>query len=161
MTARISACGRYRYRLTRIFQPFGRTLVFICCNPSTADASEDDATIRRLRHFTLRGGFGRLIVGNVFAYRATNVRELSEVADPVGPDWQSTMVEILDDADLVVCGWGSLNKLKAPSLKLQVEIAKTYLRASNKPLRCFARNKDGTPKHPLYVHNEQGLIKWN
>lgn len=81
MTAIISACGRYRYRLERPGTGPGATAI-IMVNPSTADAELDDATIRKLRGFGARNGWGRLIVGNLFAYRAPD-RLRSELANAI------------------------------------------------------------------------------
>lgn len=44
----ISDCGQYRYALSRGGWMGGKgTVLFVMLNPSTADASEDDPTIRR------------------------------------------------------------------------------------------------------------------
>ena len=61
-SAVISPCGRYRYRLERDGPGEGRTVI-IMVNPSTADAETDDATIRKLKGFGARNGWGRIIVG--------------------------------------------------------------------------------------------------
>ena len=80
MGAVISECGTYRYRLHR---GEGRTLMFLMVNPSTADAEQDDATIRKCLGFAERNGFGRIVVGNLFAYRAKDVNALRKAIDPV------------------------------------------------------------------------------
>ena len=43
----LSPCGRYRYTLERAWAPNPRYLMWVMLNPSTADATQDDATIRR------------------------------------------------------------------------------------------------------------------
>ena len=45
--AAISPCGRYRYALWRKWSDMGPLATFLMLNPSTADASENDATIRK------------------------------------------------------------------------------------------------------------------
>lgn len=72
-SATISECGRYRYRLTRRFAD-GPCATFVMLNPSTADETIDDPTIRRCRNFAIREGCGGLVVVNLFAYRATDPR---------------------------------------------------------------------------------------
>lgn len=84
MSAVISVCGKYRYELEREIGA-GKTCGIIMVNPSTADAETDDATIRKLKGFAERNGWGKLLIANKFAYRATDVRELRGVSDPVGP----------------------------------------------------------------------------
>ena len=72
-SAIISHCGTYRYRLDRMVSDSGPVYAFFGVNPSTADASVDDATVRKWRGFVQRWGGSRFIVGNVFAYRATGI----------------------------------------------------------------------------------------
>lgn len=43
----ISECGCYRYSLSRVWSESQRQLTAIMLNPSTADAAQDDPTIRR------------------------------------------------------------------------------------------------------------------
>lgn len=70
MTAIISPCGKYRYRLDRSVADSGPVYAFFGVNPSTADASIDDATVRKWRGFISRWGGSRFIVGNeVFRHR--------------------------------------------------------------------------------------------
>ena len=83
-SAIISHCGKYRYRLDRMVSDSGPVYAFFGVNPSTADASVDDATVRKWRGFVQRWGGSRFIVGNVFAYRATDVKELATAVDPFG-----------------------------------------------------------------------------
>ena len=59
-----SACGRYRWSLSRAWdadlsKPW---IAFIMLNPSTADAEQDDPTIRRCVAFAKAWGFGGLSV---------------------------------------------------------------------------------------------------
>lgn len=54
--AELSPCGRYRYRLWRAWATEGRSALIVGLNPSTADATEDDPTIRREVAFAKRWG---------------------------------------------------------------------------------------------------------
>lgn len=87
--AHLSACGAYRYALRRTWDPARPAALFVGLNPSTADAERDDPTTRRCVRFARDWGFGGLLVGNLFAYRATRPRDLRAAAEPVGPenDW--------------------------------------------------------------------------
>lgn len=74
-----SGCGRYRYRLTR--ELGGKlTLTVVMLNPSTADGSKDDPTIRRCKGFAKDWGYGRLVIVNLYAFRATDPREMWRMA---------------------------------------------------------------------------------
>jgi hypothetical protein len=81
-----SECGKYRYLLTRQVGFGDRTAAFIMLNPSTADAVNDDPTIRRCIGLARRWGCGRLVVANLFAIRATDPAEVRKASDPVGPE---------------------------------------------------------------------------
>jgi hypothetical protein len=81
-------------------------LVFCMLNPSTADASEDDPTIRRGVDFANRFGYGRLVVVNLFALCATDPRQLNMIRDPVGPDNDATILRLCEGRT-VVCEWGA------------------------------------------------------
>lgn len=70
MSAIISKCGMYRYRLERDVQPEGLVFGYFGVNGSTATATEDDHTVRKWIGFTKVNGGRRFIVGNAFAFRA-------------------------------------------------------------------------------------------
>jgi hypothetical protein len=55
-SAVISDCGRYRYLLTRQLDASPKVATFIMLNFSTADARQDDPTIRRCTGFAHRWG---------------------------------------------------------------------------------------------------------
>ena len=156
MSAILSECGRYRYRLEREGPGEGTTVV-IMVNPSTADAEIDDATIRKLKGFGARNRWGRLVVGNLFAYRATDVRELARVADPIGPDNDIHLLDMFFEADRVIFAWGRNNKVPAPlSVRWRSIWALTHLQ----PM-CFGVCADGHPKHPLTLDYRTPLVEWS
>lgn len=160
-SAVLSACGLYRYRLEREGQGSGRTAV-IMVNPSTADATEDDATIRKLRGFGSRNQWGRIIVGNLFAYRATDVRELATASDPVGPLNDEHLIEMIHEADRVVFAWGppksKLPKHLRDRWRIVWEMA-VELR-SDHPLCIGPTAKCGHPCHPLMLSYELPIVPW-
>jgi hypothetical protein len=54
-------------------------------NPSTADHRKLDPTLRRVRNFAQKWGLGGFVMLNLFAYRATEPRDMKRAEDPVGP----------------------------------------------------------------------------
>lgn len=72
----LSECGKYRYQLWRIWDETKPLVLWIMHNPSTADANNDDPTIRRITGFTKAWDYGGFYVGNLFPYRATDPKEL-------------------------------------------------------------------------------------
>ena len=158
-SAIISPDGRYRYRLERRVAGEGATAV-IMVNPSTADARQDDATIRKLIGFGERHRWGRIIVGNLFAYRATDVRELAKVDDPVGGDNGVRLCEIFLDAQRAIFAWGPTAKLPR-RLRDQWREADRICRAMHlEPLSIGAPAQDGQPRHPLMLSYSEPLLPW-
>lgn len=159
MSAIISPCGLYRYRLERHGLSGAGAVAWIMVNPSTADAAQDDPTIRKVIGFSERMGAGWLIVGNKFAYRATDVRELATAADPRGPENDVHLVEIMREAPTVIVAWGPLSKLPKDLRRRWLTIVRM---ASDigRPLTCFGTAQDGHPRHPLMLAYDTPLIEW-
>lgn len=144
--ATISADEVYRYLLGRHWAE-GPHVVFVMLNPSTADAMKDDPTIRRCRGFARRWRFGSFQVVNLFAFRATDPRELRAAEDAVGPENDQCIERVLKTADAVVCAWGSkpIVKHRAPA------VLKLIRDAGHTPQRIGPPTKSGEPRHPLYL----------
>lgn len=144
MSAVISECGRYRYTLEREWMTGTGTCLFVMLNPSTADATEDDPTIRRCVGFAQRWGYQRLTVGNIFNLRATDPRALLTADDPLGPEAGYWMAQLRREADLSIAAWGAFPLAAERSADL---------RASHR-FHCLGTTKDGSPRHPLYVRGD-------
>ncbi len=159
LNAVISDCGRYRYRLTRELSPNPRTATFILLNPSTADATNDDPTIRRCLGFARRWGCGRLAVLNLFAFRATDPAEMKQANDPVGPENRAWFERtLIDDLSIgpVVCGWGVHGKFIDQGLAVL-----GWLQAFGIQPLALGATKDGHPRHPLYLPGDAGLVPFS
>jgi hypothetical protein len=159
MSAIISCCGRYRYRLEREIGMDGRTFAYFGINPSTADAQLDDATVRKWIGFTKVNGGRRFIVGNAFAFRSTDVGALRYAENPVGTRNASFIAKIIADADVLVPCWGDGTKVSEPLRKRLDELADRLL-CSGKPVKVFGFTKSGDPKHPLMLGYDTPLIAW-
>lgn len=161
MSAVISDCGTYRYRLERHALSGGGAgaIAWIMVNPSTADATQDDATIRKVVGFSERAGAGWLIVGNKFAYRATDVKALRSAKDPRGPENDAHLERIMRDAARVVVAWGPLAKLP-PALRFRWRAVCRIADQVGRELLCLGTAQDGQPRHPLMVAYDTPLIEW-
>ena len=148
-TAKFSDCGQYRYSLSRVWDKRKKLACFIMLNPSTATAKENDPTIRRCIGFSKRWGYGRLVVVNLFAFRATDPTELKMAADPVGPDNSSAISAAAAFSDKVIAAWGVHGVLNGQTTK-----TKHLLSLLSKPIYCLGATKGGHPKHPLYLRND-------
>lgn len=137
----ISDCGKYRYRLWRIWNEANPLVMFIMLNPSTADSNLDDPTIRRCIGFAGSWGYGGLYVGNLFAYRSTDPKQLKSVIDPRGKDNDYHLRQMVMKCSIVICAWGNGYEYPNDSICGIPESLMHYIDLS----------KDGIPKHPLYL----------
>ncbi len=140
--------GVYRYRLWREWDPALPTVAFIMLNPSTADATYDDPTIRRCIGFARSWGFGRLEVANLFAYRATRLADLRAAPDPVGPCNTEHLAAACAKAGLVIAAWGN-GRLFVPADPPHLP---------DVPLATLGLTRLGEPRHPLYAPAVSSLV---
>jgi hypothetical protein len=143
-SAVISDCGAYRYRLERQWNPDLPKVAFIMLNPSTADASHDDPTIRRCINFAKSWGCGSLVVGNLFALRSTDPKALYSHTDPIGPENDRQLLSIARSVRKIICAWGA----QGAYLDRGLEVA-SRLEFFN--LEALRTTTDGHPGHPLYI----------
>lgn len=155
-SATISPCGSYRYLLGRTWDWSRSPLILGMLNPSTADDTNDDPTVRRAIGFAKREGCGSLRVWNIGAGRATNPKEWLAMADPIGPDNYSEVGRLFysgkSNGARFVVAWGANapHGFVSPYLSMARDL--------NVPLECFGRTKSGAPKHPLYLPKDAPLV---
>ena len=164
MSAVISECAQYRFRLDRQVAPLRITkpVLFIGINPSTADAEENDATIRKMIGFTSRWGYSDLMVGNIFPYRATDVRELASIPHGTGTGALTNrdhLNAMIDECAFIVPCWGNANKVPG-HLRPYIHMVRTMIRLSQKPVRIFGLTRSGDPMHPLMLPYSTTLKEW-
>lgn len=160
MSAVISPCGTWRYILGRTVADAGPVFAYFGVNGSTATADENDHTVNKWIGFTERNGGSRFVVGNPFAYRATDVRELAKASDPVGPENASYLAAIIAEADILVPCWGNRSKLPQ-SLRFRLNLLRDQIFAAGKPVKVFGFTKSGDPLHPLMLAYTTPLQDWN
>lgn len=149
-----SPCRRYRYTLWREWdcdlltgcaddaEHSDEYLVVIGLNPSTADETQDDPTIRRCIGFAKRWGFGALCMTNLFAWRETEPERMKCEPHPVGDDNDYWLTECAKGAGMILAAWGKDGRHRFRA---------KHVSAMLPPLYCLQINQDGSPKHPLYV----------
>lgn len=160
-TAELSTCGRYRYQLSRTARVDDGTVLFIGVNPSTADAAEDDQTVRKWKGFTARWGYGAFLVGNLFAWRARHVQFLETATDPVGPENDYHLTAMIDRADLIVPCWGDLDNKIPARLRPRADVVRALLRKGGRPVQCLGTTRGGHPRHPLTLGYVTPLRPWS
>lgn len=160
-SADISSCGKYRYSLSRMWGSSNQGIVYgyFGINPSTADASIDDATVKKWIGFTKRNNGRGFLVGNAFAYRATNVKDLSKTDNPVGENNILYIQKIINTVDVIVPCWGNSSKV-SKNLRPQLEIILDQILKSGKPVKIFGKTKSGDPLHPQMLAYSTSLIDY-
>lgn len=153
--AEYSECEAYRYSLTRVWDPDGNRALFIMLNPSTATELQNDPTVERCERRARALGFGAFRVLNIFAYRATDPRDMRAAPDPVGPANDAAILEALAWADQVICAWGTHGEHLARGPKVEA-----LLRQAGVPLFHLGLSKHGHPKHPLYIGYDVKPVPW-
>jgi hypothetical protein len=141
--ARMSPCGTYRYALWRRWAP-GPQVLFVMLNPSTADQTRDDPTIRRCIGFAARWGFGAVAVGNLFAYRTSSPRVLRRAPHPVGRANDRWLGRLAAESSRVIAAWGNEGTLLGRDAEVRELLS---------PLYALALTRQGQPRHPLYLPN--------
>ena len=155
---------RHRLLLRRDVPTLGASgvVVWIMLNPSTADDTVDDPTIRRCMGFTERFDRGVMLVVNLFTARATDPRELAAMA----PNWRNhadadgSIGLALEQAagagrGLVVCAWGA-----HPLAGLRASHAIGMVNRAGLVPQCLGVTKDGHPRHPLYLPADATLVPY-
>lgn len=145
-TASFSRDRQYRYRLRRQWDE-GACVAWVMLNPSTADSTVDDPTLRRCIAFSRRWGYGALLVVNLFAFRASDPRALIGAADPVGPGADRALRDALREADAVIAAWGN-GALADGAQRHRVRRVRQLLPTD---ALCLGLTGRGEPRHPLYV----------
>jgi len=124
----------------------GDELLWVMLNPSTADAEADDATTRRCVDLSTSWGFGAAVIVNLFGYISTDPMRLNSIADPVGPENNSVLLEQFIKTDDCVVAWGSRPEIH-PFQSRVTEISQ-HLPTT---VRCLGLTKHNYPRHPLRV----------
>ena len=151
-----SDCERYRYVLTRVWDPGGRKALFVMLNPSTATEVQNDPTVERCERRARTLGFGGFRVCNIFAWRETDPKIMRGAADPVGPANDPAIRESCFWADTIICAWGThgAHLDRGPAVE-------RLMRATGRPLHHLGLTRDGHPKHPLYIGYTVAPMDWN
>lgn len=136
--------GPYRYLLWRCWDdaPTLSLVTFVMLNPSTADDTQDDPTVRRCVAYAKAWGHAAVRVVNLFALRATDPATLRVHPDPVGPENDFYIAKAVRDAAVAVCAWGAHGTLHGRGEAVEALIPRPT---------ALALTRDGTPRHPLYL----------
>lgn len=151
--AEFSECRVYRYALWRRWRwrETSELVMFIGLNPSTADETENDPTIRRCIRFAKDWGYDGLLMMNAYGFRATDPRVMKAADDPVGPGNDTAFANRRRQAALIVAAWG---------VHCSPERARRVCDVLDRPVHCLGTTKSGAPKHPLYLPASSTPVLW-
>ena len=141
-----SDCEKYRYSLTRVWEPGAKKLLFVMLNPWTATEFQNAPTVERCERRARQLGYGAFCVCNIFAWRATDPRNMRAQTDPVGPENDTAITSACLWADKIICAWGTHGEHLGRGRKVE-----GLLRANGYDLWHLGRTKAGHPRHPLYI----------
>lgn len=127
-------------------------IMFIGLNPSTADETLDDPTIRKCMGFAKRWGYLTICMTNLFAFRATEPRAMKGHPHPIGPDNDRWLAAIAREASIIVACWG----VNGQHMGRDQEVMKLL-----DNMECLRLTQAGHPEHPLYVPYTAERIPFN
>lgn len=139
--AEFSPDKKYRYLLWRIWDKNKPMVMFIGLNPSTANESVDDNTIKRIRRIATNLGYGGIYMTNCFPYISTDPNQLNEFGNTTYND------QVLYDTSIkakdIIFAWGNFKVVKTKGRDIELKIMFPNAIA-------LQINKNGSPKHPLF-----------
>lgn len=151
-----SPCERYRYALTRLWEPDAPRLSYVMLNPSKATERQNDPTIERCERRARALGYGGFRAVNLFAWRETDPARLRQAPAPVGPLNDRALIEAAQWADVVLCAWGVHGVHNDRAAKVL-----PLLRSAGTTLKTLGLTKAGHPRHPLYVSYATRPVDFN
>lgn len=147
-----------RYVLWRIWGPSPKRLVVIGLNPSTADETTDDATIRRCIGFAKREHCGGLYMLNLFSYRSTDPDNLNDPVAQKSRRMRENEKHILLNTTgvdrVIVAAWGT-HWMAARRGDEVMQIV-----GRHRPVYCFGLSTYGFPLHPLRLAKTTPLVEY-
>lgn len=140
-----SPCRTWRYVLWRIWNSSEPPCLFIGLNPSTADETTDDPTVRRCIRFAQHWGFGGLWMMNAYAFRATDPHVMKRHPSPIGDENDLHLAGRAKHAGQVIAAWGT---------HCDPARARRVCEVVDRAVLCLGKTKRGAPKHPLYLRSD-------
>jgi hypothetical protein len=148
-----SSCGTWRYLLWRDASPRAKLVGMGLLNPSQADETRDDPTIRQCRVRARQAGYAGLLVWNLFALRATFPADLKRTLDPIGPDNDEAISLALELSSRTILAWGNHGR--------HLDRDRVVLaRCGGADIAVFGLTGAGQPRHPLYLERSTRLRRW-
>ena len=151
----------FRFKLDIPYRPENgrdQTVAIVMKNPSSADEYNADTTIRRVEEYVHRNfqSAARLTVLNLFAYRATDprnvevARRLSGLDSIVGDGNDAAIAATVDASDDVILGWGARSGIDQRDYEKRVRQVAGILHPHRRKLwHVSDLTIDAHPRHAL------------
>ena len=130
-------------------------MCFILLNPSTADETREDPTVRRCIGFAQNLGYGALEVVNLYAYVATDPVDLRRAGYPVGRYNDRHIEAAARECERAVLAWGA----HAARLSRPAEVLGLLRKLEVEP-HCLRLTASGHPEHPLRLPLGCGVMRF-
>jgi hypothetical protein len=159
--AEFSPCRKFRYKLWRVWDPELPYLQVIGLNPSMADETNDDPTVRRCIQYAKDWGYGGLCMTNLYAYRATDPKVMQAAYKAMTLRGLERMlnyghlIDVAENAGLTVAAWG---------MNAEPSVQREFLAVAHAgavKLHHLGLTQSGFPKHPLYLRKDLKPIEWS
>ncbi|HEX6563097.1 MAG TPA: DUF1643 domain-containing protein [Chthoniobacterales bacterium] len=132
-----------RHRCADMTYEIGKRIAWIALNPSTADEVTLDQTLASVCRYSRKWGFSEVVMLNLFAFRATDPRDLKRANDPIGPDNNEHLLAEVGNVDRVIACWGEHGRFLGRDRQVADLLEVSF--------ECLLRNRTGAPHHPLYL----------
>lgn len=139
-SASFSPNRSHRYALFRQWEKGGKMMMVIGLNPSDADETRDDPTIRKCVGFAQRWGYTALMMVNAFAIVGDEPKVIREHPSPIGEGCNTAIRLGASYSRLVVAAWGDL----CPERRA-FDVLDLLVRES---VWCIGKTRKGNPLHP-------------
>lgn len=141
--AEFSEDRKFRYSLWRVWDESKDFVMFIGLNPSTANEASDDPTIRRVVSMAKAWGYGGVYMMNCFPFVSTYPEHLNVDYSALQYN-DKRLVEMGRGCSEIIFAWGNFPIVVKEGR--DTELKKLFPNA-----KCLIQNKNGSPRHPLYV----------
>ena len=131
---------KYRYVLWRFWNTKLKCVLFIGLNPSAADETYDDNTIRVCTSYAKKWGYGGLFMCNLFAYVSTDPNGMLGSQFPEGALNNAALELFSYFSEYTICAWGTMGGHRNKDKEIFGLL---------KNPRCLQLTKEDYPHHPL------------
>ena len=144
----------HRYAFGRWWgeQHLSSTAAWVLLNPATGDTEQRRRpTLERCITWSRAAGYSGIVIVNLFAYRATDPKDLRTALDAIGRHNDAALAAFTAAAARTVVAWGAHGRLYGRSRQVAPLLTNPV---------CLGTTRSGEPRHPLYVRGDTPIKPW-